>query len=197
MIADRNSLIAAVGDWLDRDDLAARAGTFIQLAEARLNRLLDDPEMEVTATYSADGDWTPLPEDFGSMVSISTGNGSLQATGPVEFASYRSIGGTPRRYSIYDGGIGFAPTNASATIALVYKRRLPALSESTPTNWLLTLAPDAYLYGALVQAEGFLAEDDRVAGWKAMFDEAIGELRGDADKRRWGSGPIAPRINRP
>jgi hypothetical protein len=80
---------------------------------------------------------------------------------------------------------------------MVYRRRLPALGTANQTNWLLTLAPDAYLYGALVQAEGFLAEDDRVAGWKAMFDEAIAELRQDGDRRKFGAGPIAPRIHRP
>jgi len=80
---------------------------------------------------------------------------------------------------------------------MVYRRRIPALSATTTTNWLLDLAPDAYLYGALVQAEAFLAEDDRLPMWKAAFDEAINELRADADKRKWGAGPLAPRIDRP
>ena len=85
-IPNYTALVAAIGDWLDRDDLAARAPTFIQLAEARLNRLLDDPEMEVLATTTAEDDLTTLPEDFGGMVSVSTGNGTLNAVGPAEFA---------------------------------------------------------------------------------------------------------------
>lgn len=195
-ISTYSELVSAVGDWLDRDDLAARSSTFIQLAEARLNRLLDDPEMEVTATLQAAGDFTALPTDFGEMVSISTGDGRLQQVGPVEFASFSSISGVPRYYVVEDGAIGFAPGNATANIRLVYRRRLPALGTGNPTNWLLTLAPDAYLYGALVQAEGFLAEDERVAGWKAMFDEAIGELRMDGARRKYGAGGLAPRIRR-
>lgn len=196
-IGTYSALVSAVGDWLDRDDLAARAPTFIQLAEARLNRLLDDPEMEVTATTTAEGDLTTLPEDFGGMVSVSTGNGILKAVGPAEFASFRTASGTPRNYAIIDNSITFAPGNSTAAITMVYRRRIPPLTAAAPTNWLLTLAPDAYLYGALMQAEGFLAEDDRVSGWKSMFDEAIAELRLDGARRKWGAGPIAPRINRP
>lgn len=193
-----SELVTAIGDWLDADDTTkARAPTFIQLAEARLNRLLDNPEMEVMSDATASGDYTALPDDFGEMVSISTGDGRLTPMGAVEFAALdHSITGVPRYYSIVNRSIALAPANGTAAIQIVYRRRLPALSGTSPTNWLLTLAPDAYLYGALVQAEGFLAEDDRVAGWKSMFDEAIGELRQDAARRRWGAGPISPRIRR-
>jgi hypothetical protein len=197
-IATYTDLVTAVGDWLDRDDLAARVPTFIQLAEARLNRLLEDPEMEVTSTATVAGDYTTLPSDFGSMVSISTGDGRLAATGPVEFAAYDdTITGTPRRYTIVDGSIAFWPADSSAVVRIVYRRRIPALTAGNTSNWLLSLAPDIYLYGALVQAEAFLAEDDRLELWKSAFDEAIGELRTDGNRRKWGAGPIGPRIGRP
>lgn len=197
-IVSYSTLVTAIGDWLDRDDLAARAPTFIQLAEARLNRLLEDPEMEVTSTTTATGDATALPSDFGSMVSVSTGDGRLAATGPVEFAAYDdTITGIPRHYVIRDGAISFWPGNSTAAIRLVYRRRLPALSEAAPSNWLLTLAPDVYLYGALVQASAFIVEDDRLELWKSAFDEAIAELRADGSRRKWGAGPIGPRVWRP
>ena len=117
--------------------------------------------------------------------------------GRLSSHSFRDVSGTPRSYAIVDGSITFAPGNVTTPITMLYRRRLPALTAASPTNWLLTLAPDVYLYGALTQAEGFLAEDDRVAGWKSMFDEAIAELRMDGARRKWGAGPIAPRINRP
>lgn len=197
MIEDRAGLISAVGDYLDRDDLAAKAPTFIQVAEARLNRLLDDPEMEAIWETAAAGDFTPLPADFGSMVSISTGDGPLLATGPVEFAAYdTTITGAPRHYVIADGSISFWPGTSTANIRMIYRRRLPPLTEAAPTNWLLSLAPDVYLYGALVQASAFLAEDDRLSLWKGAFDEAIAELRADGNRRKWGAGPLGPRIRR-
>jgi len=191
-----SDLLSAVGDWLDRSDLEARIPDFIRLAESRLNRLLDDPEMEIATTLTANDEATPLPADFGEMVSISTGNGALQAMGPVEFAAVDpSITGTPRYYSIVDQEIRFAPANSTASISLVYRRSIPSLTADNPTNWLMTRAPDVYLYGALLHAEAYDPNDERVPLWKAAFDEAIGELRTDGARRKWGPS-MAPRIRR-
>lgn len=193
MITDRASLIETIGAYLDRDDLAARAPTFIQLAEARLNRLLQDPEMEVSVTLNGNG--ADLPADFGEMVSIGTADGHpLAQMANVEYSAVRPTSGSARHYAIRENRVYYVPGSANPT--LVYRRRIPPLTQASPTNWLLSLAPDAYLYGALVQASAFLAEDDRTGGWKASFDEAIGELRQDGDRRKWGAGTLAPRIRR-
>lgn len=192
-----DALVAAVGDWLDRDDLAARVPTFLRLAEARLNRILEDPDMEVTSTAAATGDSTALPADFGAMVSITTGNGALRPLSPVGFAGFdRSVTGEPRYYSVSNNAISLAPANSGVTFTMVYRRRIPALTAAAPSNWLLVRAPDVYFYAALLQAEAFLAEDDRIPLWKSAFDEALGELWTDGSKRRWGAGPIAPRVRR-
>lgn len=192
----RDELLENLSEWVDRDDLDSKFDTFVVLTEARLNRVLEDPEMEVVVDTTATGDYTALPADYGSMVSVSTGDGRLSQVGQVEFATFDTTAGTPRYYTIVDGSIGFYPRNTTTPIRLTYRRRIPALTEDNQTNWLLTLAPDVYFYGCLVQAFGWDTDDDRVAGWKAMFDETLGELRADAVKRKWGAGPIAPRIRR-
>jgi len=47
----------AIADWMERGDLAARAGDFVALAESRLNRLLRSPALEREATVTvAQGD---------------------------------------------------------------------------------------------------------------------------------------------
>jgi hypothetical protein len=195
-ITNYDGLVAKLETWLDRDDLDADVDTFIQLTEARLNRLLDDPEMEVTTETAASGDYTALPADFGSMVSISTGDGQLKQVGTVEFSTFDSTSGIPRYYTIQDGSIGLYPRNSTATIRMVYRRRIPALTSGSPTNWLLTLAPDVYLYGCLVQAFGWDQDDDRVGGWKSLVRR--GGCRASVGRRspQVGTGPIAPRIRR-
>lgn len=191
------TLLDHVEDTIDRDDVATRFPTWLSLVEARLNRILDDPEMEVTSTATATGDSTALPTDFGSMVSISTGDGPIAATGSVEFAGYDdSITGTPRHYAIIDGALKFWPGNSTANITMVYRRNVPALTSTNTTNWLIERAPDVYLYGVLLQAEAWAADGEAAASWKAMWDEAIAELRSDGARRKWGAGPIAPRIRR-
>jgi hypothetical protein len=199
MIATYTDLIATVLDILDDPDgLEAKLPTYIQLVEGRLNRLLDDPEMEVISDSVASGDYTALPDDFGEMVSITTGNGKLQQMGGVEFAGLdHTIAGIPRFYAIVNRAIAFAPANGTTPITMVYRRRIPALTADNPTNWLLERAPDIYLYGLLMWGEARDADDERIDGWKSGFDEAIGELRIDGTRRKWGAGPISPRIARP
>lgn len=192
-----SDLVSAVGDILDRDDLASRVPTFIQLTEARLNRMLDDPKMEVTVETDAESSTTALPSDFGSMVAITTGNGPLSPIGQSDFGAYDlTISGTPRYYVISEGYISFWPVNTTTPILMVYRRRLPPLTALNPTNWLLSLAPDAYFHGVLAEACLWDHDEDRAAIHNARVDEIIGELRVDADKRRWGSGSIYPKVRR-
>jgi hypothetical protein len=190
-------LLADVADTLDRDDVATRLPRWLKLVEARLNRLLQDPDMEVTFTTTATGTATALPADFGEMVSISTGNGYVTPMGPVEFAGIdTSITGTPRHYAIVNGTIRFAPANSTAAITMVYRRSLPPLNAVAATNWLLDRAPDVYFYGVLLQANAWDADNEAAAGWKSLWDEAIAELRQDSERRKWGAGPLVPRIGR-
>ena len=192
-----SELLADVADTLDRDDVETRFPRWLKLVEARLNRLLDDPEMDVTATAMANGASTTLPADFGEMISLSTGDGPLTAVGAVEAAGLNtSITGDPRSYALIDGGIRFFPANETANITMVYRRKIPALTEAAPSNWLLERAPDVYFYGVLLQAEAWSVDGEAASAWKMMWDEAIAELRVDGVRRKWGSGPIAPRIRR-
>ncbi len=186
-------LLADVEDTLDRDDVATRFPRWLKLVEARLNRLLDDPDMEVTAPLTGDG--ADLPADFGSMISIGTADGyPLTPMSNVEYAAILPSSGVSRYYTIREGKIYYVPGAANPT--LVYRRSIPPLTEADNTNWLLARAPDLYLYGVLLQSEAWEVNSEAAAGWKALWDEAIAELQVDAVRRKWGAGPIAPRIRR-
>lgn len=196
-IATYFDLVDAVGDWLDRGDLATRVPTFLALVEAKVNRKLQDPDQDVTSTITASSDYTALPDDFGEMISLSAGGGALSQITASDYAGLdTAVTGTPRGYSIVERSIAFAPRNSTAAIRMVYRKKVPSLTTAAPTNWLLTRAPDVYLYGALVEASAFLVEDQRAAAWKSLFDEAMSDLMADGVRRRYGAGALAPRIRR-
>ncbi len=197
-IATYSELVTELEAYLKRSDYTPRIPTFISLTEARLNRLLDDPEMEVRATTIGTGQYTTLPSDFKRMIGVSTGNNfELQQISSSQITSLDQTNtGEPRKFAIADGAITFAPINAAAPIAMLYVRRIPALTSGAPTNWLLEKAPDIYLYGCLLQAHLFGWYDERIPLFKAAYDEAIAEMKVDGDNRRWGSAPIRPRLGR-
>lgn len=175
-IATYSELVTELEAYLKRTDYTARIPTFIALAEAKLNRLLDDPAMDVVATFATAT--IVLPSDFKRAVSVSSDNGTALV------------------YSVIGANMFIGPDTFSGSGTLVYSRRLPALTAGAPTNWLLTRAPDIYLWGTLMQANIFGWDDERVPGFQSLFDEAIGDMRHESQNRRWGGSPLAPRIMR-
>lgn len=191
-------LKASISDWLKKGTtLDNQIPDFIRLTESRLNKVLDDPEMEVTATATVTGQFLGLPTDFGELVSIGVGGRRLRGATVADFSGFSTVAGLPLTYGIYDGQIAFAPVPATGSaVTIVYRRRIPGLSDTNTTNWLLDLAPEAYLYGSLLAAEFYLWNDERLPTIKAAYDEAVNDLRMDAAKRRWGAAPLAPRLGR-
>jgi hypothetical protein len=59
---------------------------------------------------------------------------------------------------------------------IMYYEQPPYLDVTTQTNWLTEYAPQALLYGALVQAEPFLKNDERIPVWQGMYGSAVNDL---------------------
>jgi hypothetical protein len=72
---------------------------------------------------------------------------------------------------------------------LIYYAKLSKLSTSNTTNWLLTKAPDVYLYGSLLQAAPYLQDDARIQVWAGLYKTGIEELQ-IADERGATSGGV-------
>jgi hypothetical protein len=86
------------------------------------------------------------------------------------------VNGVPSAWSINRAAIALdCPCDQAHTFEFVYRQSL-ALSDSAPTNWLLTNHPDVYLLASLVEAAFFAENLDYMALCKARLDEAIAEL---------------------
>lgn len=77
-----------------------------------------------------------------------------------------------------------APTPAAAyDFEVLYYERVQPLSSSNQTNWFTEYAPQAMLYGSLLQAMPFLKNDERTAMWQAQYTQIIEVLKAE-DKLR-------------
>jgi hypothetical protein len=160
------NLKTAVADWLNKATLTGvgdRAAEFIVLAETWMNRELDTREMTATIAVTISTETMALPCDFAGVRSFRI-DGSpsvpLLYAKPEEFDDAFGTG-KPTRYTVTDV-ITFDPVPAASyTGRLRYRKRIPALSASLATNWLLRKHPDAYLYGALSQALIYFRDDER------------------------------------
>jgi hypothetical protein len=71
-----------------------------------------------------------------------------------------------------------APSPASNyTFEVLYYERIQPLDSSNQTNWFTIYAPQAMLYGTLLQAMPFLKNDERIPMWQAQYDKIIQVLK--------------------
>jgi hypothetical protein len=193
------NLQTTIADFLNRDDLTAAIPTFIQLGEAQMNRDIRHWEMEsrVSGQQSQGDKHMQLPSDWIETIRLHlTGSG----TDPVELASLAAIAekraavddqaGRPRFYAHVRGEFELFPTPDEDTdFELLYYAKIPALSASNTTNWLLEYAPDIYLYGSLAHSAPYLAEDARIAVWAQMYSAAVSQLNAQSERvKNSGSG---------
>jgi|TARA_R110001606_G_scaffold36741_3_gene104962 hypothetical protein len=192
------TLKSAIANWLDRDDLSDQLPDFIALNEALFNRVLRIRPMETIVTEATVGGTKSydLPTGYVQMREIHLDTSpvtSLQYITPEML--YRvwagSSSGKPDSYSIIGDKIFFGPTPDSAyNYTMTYYKTFEGLSDSNTTNWVILNAPDVYLYGALLQAEPFLQNDQRIPVWERGLRQALSDLQSQDDKDRYSGSEL-------
>ena len=189
----------AVADWLDRSDLTSRIPDFIALAEARLNRELRIRPMEVRSTMvtTADQQYFQLPGGYIQMRNMQL---NTNPTTPLEYITpemmdrlYGSTtSGKPRAYTLIGDEIQLAPIpDSTYTVEMAFYEKFTPLGDGSSgtvtNNWLTANAPDVLLYGALMEAEPFIKNDERIPVWLNGYNNAVNKLQ-QQDQRDRHSG---------
>jgi len=187
-------LKTSITDFLNRDDLDTIAPTFISLAEADLQRRVRHWRGEKRSSAEIDTQYSAIPADFLEAIRFYITGGD---TRPLELISQAELldrkfknlntSGQPAYYAITAGEIEVYPVpDATYTSELYYNSRIPALSDSTATNWLLEYYPDAYLYGSLVHSAPYLKEDARLQTWAALYQNAVDAINSESESSKFG-----------
>ena len=189
-------LQTAVADFLNREDLTATIPTFIALAEADMDRRVRHWKMEARLAVSYDAQFEDIPSDWVETISLylTDGDGPYQvdliSRADMMDRRYQAAdtGGRPAFYAMSANQFELYPSPDEAYPGeLLYLQKIPALSDSNTSNWLLETAVDAYLYGALVHSAPYLKDDSRLNVWAAMYQSAIDNLNA-ASKKSKNSG---------
>ena len=96
-----------------------------------------------------------------------------------EYAPDSTATGTPKYYSDYDYTHWLvAPTpDQDYSFEILYYERVQPLDSTNQTNWFTQYAPQALLYGSLLQAMPFLKNDERMPMWRAEYDKIVAQLK--------------------
>ena len=195
-VMNYSSLVEDIQQYLERTDDAtiAQIPRFIMLAEQViasqikfLGNLTVNTSNMVIATATID-----KPARWHKTISMNvTVDGKRQ---PVflrkyeylrEYAPDPSVQGTPKFYADYDYTHWLvAPTPDTAyDYEVLYYERVQPLDSTNQTNWFTIYAPQAMLYGSLLQAMPFLKNDERIAMWQQQYDLIINTLKAEDVQR--------------
>jgi hypothetical protein len=184
------SLVTDISSYLERTDTATieKIPTFIMLAEqviATEIQFLGNLTV-VTSTMNVGEPIIVKPARWRKTVSINLIDNSQRQ--PVFLRKYEYLRNywpnatqrdTPVYYCDYDYTHWLvAPTpDLAYNYEVLYYERVQPLDVTNQTNWFTQYAPQAMLYGSLLQAMPFLKNDERMPMWQAQYDRVIATLK--------------------
>lgn len=185
-----DSLTYYVLQYLERSDQATinAIPTFITLAEFEIAQEIKTlGQLQVVeSTMNSGSPNLPKPARWRKTVSInytdSSGNKNPLLLRKYEYLINYSQNSTTTGAPLYYSDTSWdwwyiSPTPDQAyTFEVLYYERIQPLSTSNQTNWLTQNAPNAMLYGTLLQAMPFLKNDQRQI-FQQKYMEAIKSLR--------------------
>ena len=201
-----DSLKTAIQDYCESAEttFVTNLPVFIKEAEERILKTVELPvfRKNVTGTASSDDTYLGAPSDFLAPLSLAVISSSVYTYLWFKHVSFirdytpnASTTGTPAYYAQFDDDTFIlAPTpDADYTFELHYKYRPASLTAgaSDGTTWLSTNAPDAMLYGSLVEAANFLKSPEESAMYEQRFQggvmglKRLGEAYGVRDEFRY------------
>lgn len=178
--------------FMHRTGLTDRFNDFLVLAEERINRIVRCREMETTLAPTA------IASNTIAVPAGTVGVKSLWLSGyessplkamPLNRLRQQGTEGIAASYAWVGSSFHF---DGSGTVTGVLYAKVPALTSSASTNWLLTAHPSAYLWGVITEACVFVLDDARAAAADARFLAAVREINA-AGQRDVYSGPLTVR----
>ena len=200
-ITNYTTLQSTIADYLNRADLTAQIPTFIQLAEADFNTRLRTREMIVRAEAQSSNEYVQLPADWLEAINLHIIDGAqplrFVTLDEADYINKQQIFTNVAAYSLMNGAIELIPApGADIDIEMIYYGKITPLSSEVATNWLLTKAPDVYLYGSLLHAQPFLMDDQRLPVFAALYNARIEALNEESMKSTHSGSPLIARARR-
>lgn len=190
-IADYASLLVDAGEYSGRNDVAHLFPRFVGMGELKLNRFLRVADMEAVNTVTITNGAGPLPPDFLEAREVKNLNGlPIRAVSLQQLTeSYAGRSGVPTGYAIVGSTINVRPLG-DGDLTITYYGKIPALTRSNPTNWLLEKAPDAYLYALVEEIAIWESNADKAGAALQLKLQALSGLKIGDERSRWGNAQV-------
>jgi hypothetical protein len=187
-----DNLVVDVQQYMERNDpdFIAQIPTLIGLAEsaiaAELKTLL---QLVVVQTNLTPGDPVLIkPTRWRKTVSMKINGAPVVLRSQDYIAQYlsESTPGIPKFYAEYDyNNWNFAPEpDDDYPVEIIYYSLVQPLDSTNQTNLFTQIAPQAMLFGTLLQAQGYLKALDKLPVWKSYYNDCIAALKKEDNSRK-------------
>jgi len=170
-----SDLLIDVGEYCGRNDIAAIFPTLLRLAESKLNRNLRTSYQETTVALPVVDGVATLPSDF------------------LEARAYVASDIRQTNFIISGNTIGSLGSPWSGNLTVTYYAKIPPLTLDTPSNWLLDLDYNVYLYALVCEVGIWGKEPELYKAAESLRDSAISTVMLNDENARWGRARVVNR----
>jgi hypothetical protein len=187
-----DNLIQDVINYMERNDaqFVAQIPSLIGLAESAIAAELKTYlQMTVVETTLLENQVIlAKPARWRKTISLKTNGKPMLMRSQDYIAQYQSESdpGVPLYYAEYDyNNWAFAPApDANYPVEIIYYSEIQPLDSSNQQNLFTREAPQAMLFGTLLQAQGYLKALDKLATWKGYYTDCLDALKKEDNTRR-------------
>lgn len=178
-----STLQTDVAEYLHRTDLTTLMPTFVRRAEAYLFRELNVKDLATSVAGTTTGEYAALPTDFGSVSKITVNYGSTEYSLDYKSESEVSTTSVPTKYALESNQLRIFGASTGQAYILYYIPKIPALSDSNTTNWLLTNAYDLYFYATALEAAKYTRDQQEEAKLSALVGALLDSVRRASERK--------------
>ncbi len=193
-IVDYDSLATAIRNLVDLE-IGDSVDGYLQFVEADVGRRMNTKWQEVTESLAVTQAGLVFDTDRRSIMRMVIDQRPLEELSE-HTAHQQYLNATPARpraYSVAGGQspitgvqkVSFwprPPDDTTYTVDVSYKLIVPPLATATPTTWLLSAAPDVYLYGAAIHAVTFNGDATNLELYQGAYAQAVSGLFDEVEK---------------
>jgi hypothetical protein len=187
-----DSLVLNVQQYMERNDpdFIAQIPNLIALAESSIAAELKTYMQLIVVESNLAQNQTVLnkPARWRKTVSMKVNGAPVLLRSQDFIAQYlsESDNAKPIYYADYDySNWNFAPApDQNYPIEIIYYAEIQPLDKVNQQNLWTAIAPQAMLYGTLLQAQGYLKALDKLQMWKGYYTDALAALKKEDNTRR-------------
>jgi hypothetical protein len=207
-LASYTELETEVGRYLGRTDRGAQIQTWVRLVEFDVSRELNlrSQQLVTTGTLASGSDILETPVGvlypqqlvFDGQPPI---NVSTVAITAGEETAYNALGAArPIHASVWGATSDFKtqirvwpPPASNSDYTLYYTTGIAALTPASPTNYLLYVGADLYLFGCLMHGHLYDENAEGAAVWAQPYRQAIAQIKKIEGRARMKVGRLRVR----